>query len=213
MNYFFRLKFFARQRGFTLTELIVVVTIATVILTTLVIQQSKWNDHLAVNVQAYELAMMIRQAQVYSLGVREYPGGAGDNFNIGYGIHFGSGPGNGLMQYIFFADKNRNGKYDSVDNEEIEIKTFTRGVTIQRFCGVKSVGNENERCHEGEGNVRYINITFLRPEPKSNVVFLNASGENSAIMIEPAVVVYLKSANNKIASVRVEANGQVSITQ
>ena len=95
------------KRGFTLIELIVVMTIATIITTALVVQQSKWSDQLAVNTQAYELALMIRQAQIYSLGVKEYTAGTGDKFNTGYGIHLDKSASN---QYIFFADKNINKK-------------------------------------------------------------------------------------------------------
>ena len=73
--------------GFTLVELIVVMSIATVIMTALIIQQSKWNDRLTVNTQAYELALMIRQAQIYSLGVREDMAGGG-GFDVGYGVYF-----------------------------------------------------------------------------------------------------------------------------
>jgi prepilin-type N-terminal cleavage/methylation domain-containing protein len=95
MNYFSKLKIKgftptpkSLVSGFTLTELIVVITIATIITTALVFQQAKWNDNLAVSTQAYDLALMIRQAQIYSLGVKEDNSATGDKFNIGYGIYF-----------------------------------------------------------------------------------------------------------------------------
>src|SRR4030042_5264351 len=121
-----RLKIPSKQAGFSMTELIVVMAIASVIMTTIVVQQSQWNKRLAVNTQAYELALMIRQAQIYSLGVKEYTAGAGDKFDIGYGVHIGrTGPLSD--KYILFADKDKDLLYDD-PVEKIEEKVFKRKV-------------------------------------------------------------------------------------
>src|SRR3989344_9039724 len=146
-NYF--LKFFNKDKvksGFTLVELLVVMSIFTIITTALVIQQSKWSDRLALKTQIYELALNLRQAQINSLGVREYTTGTGDKFNLGYGIYFDQ---NNLNQYMFFADKDGDKEYDV--GEVVETKTFTRGVTINRFCGL-NLGLQ-ERCSDQAGNL------------------------------------------------------------
>ncbi len=188
--------------GFTLIELIVVMTISTIIMTALIIQQSKWNDSLAVNTQAYELALMIRQAQIYSLGVREDTFGAGDKFDVGYGVYIDEDlPG----QYIFFADKNKDLKYDS--GEAQETKTFTRGVTIYKFCGV---GNP-QSCSDS-GALNQINISFFRPGSGASIRFLN-NGGNTVNGINPPATIYLKSLKGQEASIKLEANGQVSVIQ
>jgi prepilin-type N-terminal cleavage/methylation domain-containing protein len=190
-----------RSGGFTLLELMVVITIATIMITTLVVQQSKWSDRLTVNTQAYELALMIRQAQIFSLGVRENLGSTGDKFNIGYGITATTSP---TTQYIFFADKNANLKYDN--GEEIEIKTFTKGVLIEKFCGIRG-GVED--C---TSPLDKISISFFRPEPKANIRFLNGGG-NTAPGFGPPATIYLKSVGNKQYKITIEANGQVATTQ
>lgn len=189
------------RKGFTLVEFMVVMTIAIVMMTTLVIQQSRWNDRLTVNTQTYELALMIRQAQIYSLGVREYSAGAGDRFDIGYGVHFDSNH----TRYMYFADADKDQKYDVA--EMVETKTFTRGVTIDRFCGIRG-GVED--C---SSPLDQISISFLRPEPKANISFLNSSGHNPAPGFGPPASVYLRSVGNKQYKVIIEANGQVSINQ
>jgi prepilin-type N-terminal cleavage/methylation domain-containing protein len=181
------------QAGFTLLELIVVMTISTIIMTTLVIQQSKWNDSLIVSTQAYEMALMIRQAQIYSLGVREDTAGSGDKFNIGYGVYFD----NDATRYIYFADRDGDKKYGS--GEEVETKIFTRGVTIKDICG-------NTKCMGG--SFQQANIVFLRPDPKANILLCNAGGVKQD---DPPVTIRLQSPGGKFASVKVEANGQVSI--
>lgn len=194
-------------------ELMVVISIATIIMTALVIQQSKWNDSLTVSTQAYELALMIRQAQIYSLAVREDVSGTGDKFNIGYGVYFDYSD---FTRYIFFADRNGNKKYDaSPADEAIETKTFIRGVTIDRICGIKNSGQFEERCSPnggGLGNVVKASVTFFRPETKASILFLNSGGNPSNNVIAPGKI-YLRSAGGKVSSVKVEATGQVSIIQ
>lgn len=193
-----------KNEGFTLTELIVVMAIATIITTALVIQQSKWNDQLAVNTQTYEMALMIRQAQIYSLGVREHTTSTGDKFNIGYGVYVDISNTN---RYSFFADKNKNLKMDA--GEEIEVKMFTRGVAIEKMCGFNSSGTE--RCYPQNG-IRKVAVSFYRPEPGAIIRFFNEA-DNPDTSIGPPTIVYLLSPKGKESTIRVEANGQVSVTQ
>lgn len=195
--------------GFTLTELIVVISIATAIMTTLVIQQNKWSDSLAVSTQAYDLALMIRQAQIYSLGVRENTAGVGDKFGGGYGVYFDSGDPASKTRYIFFADVNHNGEYDTGVDQIIENRNLTKGVIIDRFCGIKGTGNEQERCSPGTGNVSFMHITFYRPEAKARIIMKNSGGGPAQNVIPPAEI-HLKSPNDVYFNVIVEENGQIS---
>lgn len=209
MNYsiFSKLKIFSK-RGFTLVELIVVIAIATVMMSVLVIQQSKWNDSLVVSSQAYEMALMIRQAQVYALGVRENPAASasGDKFSNGYGVYFDKG---NLDRYILFGDVNGNKAYDS--GEEIEIKNFTRGVLIYDMCGVKGTGQYDERCaFSGPGtNVSKITILYKRPEPKAEVVFLTG-GNNPSTNVVPSAKIYIKSPQGISFYIEADSTGQIS---
>jgi len=187
------------RRAFTLVELIVVMAIATVIMTVIAIQQNSWNDRLSVSTQAYDLALTIRQAQIYGLGVREDTSGSGgDKFNVGYGVYFD----NNNTRYIYFVDRNENQRYDS--GELLETKIFTRGVIIKDVCG-------SSRCiYTGGGSLRKASILFFRPEPKANINLLTNGGNWAD---NPPITIKLQSIGGKIFSVKVEANGQVSITQ
>ena len=211
MNYsiFFKLKIPAKWAGFTLVELIVVMAISTIIMTTLVIQQRTWDDRLALNTQTYEVALMIRQAQIFALGVREYTGeyGTNDKFDVVYGVYFNTSDSE-LNKYTFFVDKNRNYLLDT--GEEIETKTLTRGITVEKLCGLQSGGQE--KCSPTSG-IRKVSVTFYRPEPKATVKFINPA-DNTQDNIYPPTKIFLKSANsNKEAYIKVETNGQVSIVQ
>src|SRR3989344_2801174 len=155
-------KWSGRSGGFTLIELLVVIGIATVLMTALIFKQNGWNDQLSVNTQAYEMVLMIRQAQIYSLGVREYSAGTGDKFNLGYGIYLDQ---DNLNQYVFFADKDGDQKYDV--GEAVETKTFTRGVTINRFCGLNTGGN-----------------TSASVNPPAIIYLRSSGGKESRILVE-----------------------------
>jgi len=203
-----------RSGGFTLIELIVVMAVATSLMTAVVIQQNSWNDRLAVNTQAYELVLMIRQAQIYALGVRvDTTGPEIDKFDVGYGIYIDEDldDSNGkINRYIYFADRDDgsgegNKKYDS--GEEIETKTFNRGVYIEKFCGTTG-GNP---CNNSGGSLNQLNITFFRPDPEAIIRLLNNGGGSGGT--NSPVTISLKSAGGKVYSVTVQDNGQVSITQ
>lgn len=194
---FFKLKIEKINKGFTLTELLVVMTIATIITTALVVQQNRWNDQLTVSTQAYEMALIIRQAQIYSLGVKVDPLGSADKFNVGYGVYFN----NDNSRYIFFADRDDDQKYDA--GEELETKSFSRGVSIKDVCG-------SSRCIFSNGGPLWqASVSFLRPETQANIKLLNNGGNSVDV---PPLNVYLQSANGKVYLVKVETNGQIHIT-
>lgn len=194
-----------RRGGFTLIELAVAMAIAITMITSLVIQQSRWNDRLTVNTQTYELALMIRQAQIYSLGVREYTDGVGDKFDVGYGIHINMANPN---QYIFFADKDKDLIYDAGEELSSETKSFTRGVTLKSICGK----NPAIRFCYPAGSITQLDISFFRPEPKANAKFLNSAGNVVAPFILPGEI-FLQSVGGKESSIKIESNGQISIIQ
>jgi len=191
-----------RSGGFTALEFAVVMTIATIITTTLIIQHNRWNDYLALKTQAYELSLMIRQAQIWSLGVREDTAGSGDRFNVGYGIYIDEDNPND--QIIYFADRNANDKWDSGETIETETKSLTRGIIISKFCG-----NSGFSC-VGAGSLDNLTILFLRPNPAAKVFFRN-NGTNPVNGVNAPADVYLRSPQGNEVSVRIQSNGQISI--
>lgn len=192
-----------KNKGFTLIELLVVISIATVLMTVLVVQQNNWNDQLVVNIQAYETALLIRQAQLFALGVREDAvGSQADKFSVGYGVYFDQ---NITGEIVFFADRNGNKEYSTNEKVVSESKTFTKGVTIKDVCG-----NGGTCLFSGGGPLRRVNIVFFRPEPKANIKLLNNGGNS---VDNPPVTITLKSPKGKTASIKVEANGQISFLQ
>lgn len=187
-----------RSGGFTLTEMMVVMGISTVLMTTLVIQQSQWTDQLNLNTEAYRLTSDIRKAQFYSLSVKEDVVGSGD-FDVGYGVYFDQ---TNMNQYVFFADRNKDQQYNP--GEGI-VELLNKGVTIKKVCGV------NNLCFPGNGSLAQVHVSFFRPDTNAILNLLNFGGGPSAA--QPPVIITLQSPKNKEVSIRIEANGQVSIIQ
>lgn len=161
--------------GFTLLELLVVITIATIITTAFIIKNQEWNKTFAVTSQIYDLALTVRQAQTYSLSVKEDTAGSADKFNVSYGVHVDfSTPG----QFIMFADRNFNGIYDN--GESIETKTLKRGVQITSICGNRSNGATFcSDSNPGSNVTGKVNITFKRPYTRAFVTFQEPGGNIS----------------------------------
>jgi len=196
---------YVRSSAFTLVELVVVITIATIILTTLVFQQKKWDDQLRLNTSTYELALMLRQAQIYSLGVRENVASVGDKFDIGYGVHLDAQT---TVRYDFFADMNKDFKY-SLD-ESLEAKILSRVAAIYKVCAIATL-TATQRCSdEALVPLEMVDISFLRPEVGARAKFLDTDGVEIPGYELPAEI-YLRSRQGKISSVVIEANGQISI--
>jgi len=142
--------------GFSLVELLVSVAIVTVITTVVLVKHSQFSGNILIENLAYDVALSIRQAQVFGLSVREFGVGSG-TFDIGYGVHFDSGVND---SYILFADRNRNSVYDG-SQEIVEVFTLRRGNTIAQLCGV--LPNRTEKC--SPGGIAYLDIVFERPDP------------------------------------------------
>jgi type II secretory pathway pseudopilin PulG len=189
------------SKAFTLVELIVVMTITTALSAVLIVQQGRWNDQLAVDTQAYELVLMIRQAQVYAMGVKGNPSITGDKFNLGYGVHIDL---NGPYHYVFYADLNNDRKYIQGEDEIIEQRALTRGVSISKICGIRQGA---EHCEFPA--ITQISVGYRRPTATSTIVFLN-NGNQLVDQYYPPAKVYLVSPNGREVFVRVDSNGIIS---
>ena len=103
------------KKGFTLVELLVVVSIIGVISTVIVFNHKKFNDNLEITNLSHDVALYIRQAQVYGVSVKELKDISlteEERFDTPYGIHFDIKLAVNNKSFIFFADKNKDGRYN-----------------------------------------------------------------------------------------------------
>jgi prepilin-type N-terminal cleavage/methylation domain-containing protein len=193
----------ATLRGFSLLELLVVMAIFSVISLIVLANHSRFNSSVLLGSLAYDMALSVREAQVYGLSVRGQDVGSNSftNFNVGYGIHF-----SGSSSYIFFADKNGNKKYDNSTTDSI-IKTYTLNSqhSISEFCGITSTGGT--QCSTGRGGttITSLDVVFFRPDPDANMNSNQASNYSRA-------EIHVLSTGGETRTINIASTGQISVT-
>lgn len=108
------------KKGFTLVELIVVIGIFLVLMALILIRYTNIKSNISVEALAQDIAISVRKAQLYSVGVK----GVNNDFSSGFGIVFNI---NDPKSYVLFADVDSNGAFDG---------------DIQNDCGVPHQGDE-----------------------------------------------------------------------
>lgn len=175
--------------AFSLIELLVVMTIITIILTVVISRQSTFFSKAKIDDKIYDLALAIRKAQVYTLGVREFEcvTNGTKTFNASYGVYLDSASTN---QFIFFVDANKDGLYNDTS---LGCYTETISVSapgIDRICRVPDSGSAE--CYPGPSAFRKVSITYNRPDPKPVIKFLNSSNNEIVGFANNSFRVYFK---------------------
>jgi prepilin-type N-terminal cleavage/methylation domain-containing protein len=115
--------------GFTIIELIVVVTIFLVIASVTILSQRSFDNSILIDNLAYEIALAVREAQVYGVSTR----GIEADFTYSYGVHFDEAEPN---RFVLFADSDSVGLYDNSSVEDIEMLTLGTSGSITDVCGI-----------------------------------------------------------------------------
>ena len=183
------------KKGFTLIEMLMTLSIFAVITSTVLISHSKFSGNLLLGSLAYDVALSIRQAQVYGLSVREASVGSGI-FDVGYGVHFDN---NSDSSYILFADLNDNSEYDG-QSEIVEVFNINNHYRISDLCGLTPNGST---CVAG---VSTIDIVFKRPDPDAII------SSNTGVNHRKAEII-LQSSSGEERKVSIWTTGQISVGQ
>lgn len=154
---------------------------------------------------AYDVALSIRQAQVYGISVARF---GTDTFSAGYGVGFNlASP----TSYVLFADAvSENGMYDcsspgSATCELVQAATLSQGYRISELCYTPSVGAE--QC----GTATRIDVLFQRPEPDAWISVEGVSCTQSPASCASGARVVLASPRGDTVSVVIDVNGQISV--
>lgn len=205
-----------KTKGFTLIELIVAVTIASIILAVFISRQSTFQERFKVDEKVYDLAIAIRQAQAYTLGVREHNCTGTKSFPS-YGVYLRSTNPSDREQAMFFVDQNENNWYDSPESTSgsCYTKTVSLGVPgLHRICGYLSSGAK--RCYPPQVSesttLRRIHIAYDRPDPKPVITFMTDSGGVLTSIFPPVKIHFKYSSEPGEVEVKVEGTGQISVS-
>lgn len=201
----------SKQKGFTLIELTVSIGIMVAVLAVVLLNQRNYTEAAALSNLADDLSLTISQARAYGIAVREVEPGTA-NFNAAYGISMSLLGSGSNSAYLFFVDKNNNTFYDGgwdcpigENSECLEKVNFIRGNYIDSFCIVRTSGGD--QC----GSVSRVDITFLRPDTKANLVFFNNGGQQYNPSNTKGIKIVLKSPGGLTREVTVYNTGQISV--
>ncbi|TSC61793.1 MAG: hypothetical protein G01um101448_651 [Parcubacteria group bacterium Gr01-1014_48] len=178
-------------RGFSLIELLVVMSIMLTLSTLILIRHNEFKIQLLLRSLSYEIALAIRQAQVYGLGLRELKG-ITDPFQIGYGVHFETAS---PTTFLLFADVDRNHQFVLADGDTV-VQTYklSHGSIISQLC-------QGNGINVGCGKTT-LDIVYERPEPEA---FINGDQSLSTATIQ------IKSLKGDVRYIAAWITGQILV--
>ena len=148
--------------GFSLIEMLVVLTIFLIITGVILANLPSFRDKTALELIAQEIAVTIRQAQVYGIGTRS----SGAAFSS-HGLAFPYMPGTDNKFFVVFADINPDGVYSDsyncaeIDQECVEKFEIRGAAKIASWHGCTTVAD----C---EQIINDLIILFRRFYPEAN---------------------------------------------
>lgn len=182
-------------KAFSLVELLVVISIFSLISLVILANHSRFNSSVLLTSLSYDIALSIRQAQVYGLSVRGFDPGTGVNtFQVGYGLRF-----NSTGSYTFFADTNKSKTYDSGDTV-LSTYTLSHTHSIKRFCA--TTAEQVEVCSDS-GALPELDVVFYRPDPDAIISAGGATRYSSAKIVV--------TSGSQTRTVVVASTGQISV--
>jgi len=194
--------------GFTLIELVVTMGIMAVITAVTLANHSKFGGQVMLRNLAYEMALVVREAQTYGVSVRKLNKTRVTDFEAGYGIHFDT---NDKIHYTMFTDTHRDdggtggdGLYKTV-LEQVTEYSIGRGYKINKLYTIDNTGArfDADNCPTGHP---VLDILFKRPEPDAIIRFC---GDETKIY--NAAEIELISPRGDTMKVLIEVSGQMSV--
>lgn len=176
------------SRGFTLIEMVVVMGVIAVVSGVILVNNGRFGGQVLLQNLAYDIALSIRQAQVYGIAVQRF----NNEYAAAYGMHFSiSSPD----IYLLFADVTTvNGVYDGT-SERVQSSTITSnyGITALRINGCSGTVVSN------------LDILFKRPDPDAFISAPPLSG------LQQSACITVSSPRGDTKNVIVEVNGQIAV--
>ncbi len=190
-------------------ELLAVTAIMVVVTSVMLASHSRFGGVVQLENLAYDVALSIRQAQVYGIAVARFQ----QEFIAGYGVHFDIA---NRTTYKIFADAiTRNGLYDcaypGTDNcELVRTVEITGGYRISDICATAPGGSEI--CNTTDPTISKIDILFIRPEPNA-WIRIPCFSCPQGVSFQAAARIALSSPRGDMRSVMVDTSGQISVKQ
>ncbi len=203
---------FNRVRGFTLIELLISLAIISIISAIVLVRFNSFDSGVLLKNTAHEVAMSIRQAQIYSVSVVNTNTGGVANYRYPFGVTFSSGES--TYTFFRFTHETISPYYDiaetSPEAEMVNVFTMPKNIKISAVC-VKVSGQTDPVCESSSSG--RLDISFRRPEFSA---LFNIKGIGALADGNPGIEwanVKLQSVNNSTVTwvVNIGLLGQISV--
>jgi len=204
--------------GFALIEMLVTTSIIAIVSSIVLFSFPTFASKIILENLTHEIALVVRQAQVYGIGIKRQAGT--ENVFPGYGAHFEvenpyvpEDAGSPNKRVVFFADANGNDTYDFVDGNGDGLPDPEEGETLEVFI-IERGNYISDLCYATTGpfvcgGTTKIDITFKRPDPNASMTAYPSGGSLSSVRI---VVSSPKGSTVGDRFIEVWASGQIAVT-
>lgn len=189
------------SKGFTIIEMLVSIAIFTIITSVVIFNHGKFNSSINVTNLSYEVALAIRQAQVYGLAVKQDSSNVNQSVQYAYGVYFSS---NSPQVFYIFADKNDDQQFDPSGDVCDGSGECQESIEIRGDVQVSNLATNTVSDSED------LTVLFLRPNPVAIIRDEGNSGGSSSGR-KQAVVTLRSEKADKSKEIVVELSGQISV--
>jgi len=199
----------------------VVIAIFAILSAIMIFNYGKFNSSLSIKNLADDIALTVRRAQGFAIGVRGYS----TDFSQGYGIHFTSNTGSDIYAgsnkaFILFADMASNNKYDYPSSKTCGNPTTSNecieALSIKSNDGVRAIYYNEKSEGKKINSSGTLDILFRRPNPepifciRNNPASTNCDTLGSII----SMIIEISSLSNPdiYKTVTISNNGQISVS-
>ena len=217
------------QAGFTIVELMVTIGIVAVLGSVILANYPELNGRLTLDLLAHDVALSVRQAQQFALGVRQQ-NVSGTQNAVAYGIHFDTATPNSYFLFSDVADSSGiitpdsagqpipNFKYDITTpqkDQNIGSGQLPAGMMIKQLCIRKASDAPtlfdtctSDPLYMGSAHVSTLDMVFKRPNPDTS---MNGVVFTSSTAFVEAAVVLGTTRGSATKRVHIFQSGQISV--
>ena len=192
------------NKGFSLVELLVVLSIFLIITSVVLFNQNKFSSDISITNVAYSIALEIRQAQVSGILV----GQGRDDFNKAFGVHFMIE--NDQIVFKNFKDFIENTNYDV--GEGGVSQQLSEGNIILSVCTYSDESSTaGKKCitPSNSGGIGTVDILYKRPEPSA--IILDDSPVDPNDRRKRVEVIVQSSLGDRTRTIKAYNTGQISV--
>ena len=181
------------ERGFSMIELLVSIAIMVLITTALVIQGTDSRGELELTNHAYDMALLVREAQVFGTAVRGEDIGTTD-FTLNYGVVADTAD---PFRLVLFRDDDQDARFDS--GEFVKEVILPPGNEIDQICAGADCSNTS--------NLSTPTVTFMRPALEARITGFT----NGVASTHSSASIRLLSRNGTLRNILILSTGQISV--